>query len=187
MPKNKKAAIFLERKLYLSTAFLSLGKNSVKIIIAFLDKKENNLEEAVSLSYKFLQKRYKIHQESVRRSFNELISKGFLSVKHQGGTGQYNKNLYVWSENYLNWEKGMSFALPKRKQVHLKERKKINNALRYQVMKRDSFYCQLCGITGKKVLLVVDHKVPVSRGGKTEMKNLQTLCQKCNTGKRDDV
>lgn len=33
------------------------------------------------------------------------------------------------------------------------------------------------------VKLHVDHIVPVSRGGKTVMSNLQTLCEDCNCGK----
>lgn len=33
------------------------------------------------------------------------------------------------------------------------------------------------------VKLHVDHVVPVSRGGKSTMDNLQTLCEDCNCGK----
>ena len=33
------------------------------------------------------------------------------------------------------------------------------------------------------VKLHVDHIVPVSRGGKSVMSNLQTLCEDCNCGK----
>lgn len=67
------------------------------------------------------------------------------------------------------------------------ERAKVSNGLRFNVMKRDGFHCQLCGATGKTAQLVIDHIVPVSKGGKTEMENLQTLCFRCNSGKRDKV
>jgi len=67
------------------------------------------------------------------------------------------------------------------------ERSKVNNGLRYDVMKRDGFHCQLCGATGKTAQLVIDHITPISRGGKTEMDNLQTLCFQCNSGKSDKV
>jgi 5-methylcytosine-specific restriction endonuclease McrA len=65
------------------------------------------------------------------------------------------------------------------------ERGKVTNGLRYDVLKRDGFHCQACGATGKTSELEVDHITPVSKGGKTEMKNLQTLCFECNSGKGD--
>ena len=35
------------------------------------------------------------------------------------------------------------------------------------------------------VKLHVDHIIPVYKGGKTTMSNLQTLCDRCNLGKSD--
>ena len=64
------------------------------------------------------------------------------------------------------------------------ERSKMSDSLRYDVMKRDGFRCVLCGATiDDGVKLHVDHIIPVSRGGKTEMSNLRTLCERCNLGK----
>lgn len=64
-----------------------------------------------------------------------------------------------------------------------KERRKMTNSLRYKIMRRDSFCCVLCGATGKDDSLVVDHIVPIVKGGKTKESNLRTLCSKCNSGK----
>ena len=51
-------------------------------------------------------------------------------------------------------------------------------------MKRDGFKCKICGRTEKDgIKLHVDHIKPVSKGGKTVMSNLQTLCEGCNIGK----
>ncbi|MBR2352886.1 MAG: HNH endonuclease, partial [Clostridia bacterium] len=33
------------------------------------------------------------------------------------------------------------------------------------------------------VKLEVDHIIPVSKGGKSTLDNLQTLCERCNRGK----
>lgn len=64
------------------------------------------------------------------------------------------------------------------------ERKIMNDNIRYNVLKRDNFKCQLCGNTVKDgAKLHVDHIIPVSKGGKTVMSNLQTLCDRCNIGK----
>ena len=47
--------------------------------------------------------------------------------------------------------------------------------------------CAMCGRTplDHHVVLVVDHKVPVSWGGTSDRDNLQPLCEECNGGKRD--
>lgn len=66
------------------------------------------------------------------------------------------------------------------------QRSLMTSALRYSVLKRDQFRCQICGASAADgVKLEVDHIMPVSKGGKTEMSNLRTLCERCNRGKRD--
>lgn len=64
------------------------------------------------------------------------------------------------------------------------ERRKVTASLRYDVMQRDGFRCCLCGRSAKNgVELEVDHIIPVSQGGCSDMDNLQTLCFDCNRGK----
>lgn len=55
--------------------------------------------------------------------------------------------------------------------------------LRYAVLERDGFRCVACGATAAQAQLQVDHIKPVAAGGTNAMRNLQTLCQKCNIGK----
>ncbi len=62
----------------------------------------------------------------------------------------------------------------------------ISLRLRFNVLKRDHFACVQCGASPAKdssVELHIDHRKPWSKGGETEIENLQTLCQKCNLGK----
>jgi hypothetical protein len=62
--------------------------------------------------------------------------------------------------------------------------------LRYKILKRDNYRCVYCGkspATDVGVKLQIDHIIPFSKGGKTEIKNLQTLCSECNLGKSDDI
>lgn len=62
----------------------------------------------------------------------------------------------------------------------------INLRLRFKVLSRDCFKCCICGASPAKdpsVELHVDHIIPWSKGGETELENLQTLCSKCNLGK----
>lgn len=64
------------------------------------------------------------------------------------------------------------------------ERSMMTDSLRYDILKRDNFRCQICGATQEDgVKLHVDHIKPVSKGGKTVKENLRTLCDRCNMGK----
>lgn len=64
----------------------------------------------------------------------------------------------------------------------------MNNSIRYNVLKKDNYRCQICGSTIKDgVKLHVDHIIPLSEGGKTIMSNLQTLCERCNLGKSNKI
>jgi len=65
-----------------------------------------------------------------------------------------------------------------------KERDKMYQELRFQVLKRDNFRCRYCGRdVNDGIKLHVDHIKPVAKGGKTEMDNLITSCEDCNMGK----
>lgn len=46
-------------------------------------------------------------------------------------------------------------------------------------------YCFTAGGPGNP--LVVDHVVPHSKGGSSDISNLQALCEACNRAKRDTV
>jgi hypothetical protein len=68
------------------------------------------------------------------------------------------------------------------------ERKKLTSRLRFAVLSRDLFRCLKCGADASQdnsVRLEVDHIIPVSKGGRTDPQNLQTLCKRCNVGKTD--
>ena len=58
-------------------------------------------------------------------------------------------------------------------------------ALRFAVFRRDSYSCQYCGRRAPEFPLHVDHIIPWSRGGRTELANLRTACNECNLGKSD--
>lgn len=58
--------------------------------------------------------------------------------------------------------------------------------LRLKILNRDNFRCIFCGkspATDFGTKLHIDHKIPFSKGGKSTIDNLQTLCQECNIGK----
>ena len=72
-----------------------------------------------------------------------------------------------------------------------KENKKIKSTipqtLRYKILNRDRNTCQSCGARAPEAQLEIDHIIPISKGGKTDEKNLTTKCKECNRGKADKI
>jgi ATP adenylyltransferase len=64
-------------------------------------------------------------------------------------------------------------------------RRPIPGTTRYEVLKRASFRCELCGVSADERALEVDHIEPMSLGGINELSNFQALCYPCNASKRD--
>jgi diadenosine tetraphosphate (Ap4A) HIT family hydrolase len=61
----------------------------------------------------------------------------------------------------------------------------ISGSIKYEVLKRAGFRCELCGISAKERALEVDHIVPKNLGGEDSANNYQALCYVCNSMKRD--
>jgi 5-methylcytosine-specific restriction endonuclease McrA len=83
--------------------------------------------------------------------------------------------------------------------AHPPERRKvvfarsISSRLRAEVLDRNGFTCQMCGLTpgdidpttGRNVRLHIGHIKDKSLGGKDELSNLRTLCSTCNQGAKN--
>jgi 5-methylcytosine-specific restriction endonuclease McrA len=69
----------------------------------------------------------------------------------------------------------------------------ISAKLRAEVLDRNGFTCQMCGLTpgeidpatGRKVRLHIGHIKDKSLGGKDELTNLRALCSTCNQGAKN--
>lgn len=83
-------------------------------------------------------------------------------------------NKVVSAYNYWHGgDRGNSSPAKKKKTV-------ITRKLSLQVFDRDGYQCLSCGCRSD---LTVDHVMPESKGGPTEINNLQTLCRSCNSKK----
>lgn len=69
-----------------------------------------------------------------------------------------------------------------RTELERRRAKATNRTKRFRapVFARDGYKCRICGATEK---LVLDHIVPISKGGCDDPSNLQTLCWSCNSRK----
>src|SRR5690554_3945800 len=61
----------------------------------------------------------------------------------------------------------------------------VSKRTRFEVLRRDSFRCQYCGLNAPETGegLTIDHVVPVSLGGSDKPENLVAACKDCNAGK----
>ena len=72
-------------------------------------------------------------------------------------------------------------------------RRNISAKLRAEVLDRNGFTCQMCGLcpgeidpaTGRKVRLHIGHIKDKNLGGKDERSNLRALCSTCNQGAKN--
>ena len=105
-------------------------------------------------------------------------------------------NWYATCLHFLAWKSGLSakeIEQESKEPIIVEDEtdknktpRAISLSLRYEVLKRDNFKCVKCGrspATEVGVELHIDHKVPYSKDGKTELSNLQTTCSDCNLGK----
>lgn len=71
-----------------------------------------------------------------------------------------------------------------------KQRILMTSTLRKQILDRDKYTCQYCGLSSQEepnLLLEIDHIIPISKGGITITDNLQTLCWRCNRKKGSKI
>lgn len=141
--------------------------------IKFSRKKYNKIEKRIIKEILYDKKIYNI-------SINVIVS-----YTTPSGKNTYKKNRVVDYQElcdlYMQWRNGKKYD-----ETSKRERKYLTDKMRYDVLKRDDFKCQKCGITAKDgAKLHVDHIIPVSKGGTTTLSNLQTLCDRCNLGKSD--
>ena len=61
----------------------------------------------------------------------------------------------------------------------------ISGTIKYEVLRRASTRCELCGVSNGERVLEVDHILPRNHGGSDDIANLQALCYSCNAMKRD--
>ena len=69
--------------------------------------------------------------------------------------------------------------------VNTKKRRRSFAPSTRNVLIRDNFTCQYCGVKLSLKSGTKDHVVPFSKGGPTSMKNLVAACKDCNA-KKDD-
>lgn len=119
-----------------------------------------------------------------KRQINKLADKISEAPykKHWGSVRTACETLASFHENYISRDELLAGKITKyaRKPIPLKDR--------FAILKRDNYRCVKCGASpaaDQSVILEIDHIIPVANGGMNDLSNFQTLCRKCNQGKKD--
>lgn len=131
------------------------------------------MDDANAYRFSFVRRQTRYRQKNyVKTSYTVWIKQEILDCDYE-----YLKKRYEALET-IGFECTLS-------QYHSKKQRALcTRELRERVMKRDNYTCRLCGkYMPDEVGLQVDHILPISKGGKTVMSNLQVLCSKCNGSK----
>lgn len=102
-----------------------------------------------------------------------------------GGNSSMRCNVVLDVDNLNQFVEYLAGMIKFRKSV-AGQRTLMTSALREHIKERDHYTCKHCKNSTKKepnLLLEIDHIMPLSKGGMTEEKNLQTLCWRCNRSK----
>lgn len=139
--------------------------------------------ELTPISYKH-RELHIINELRKNKPVTEFVIKINYYYTSPGGRSRYSNVQCIYFDEFEKiYEK-----IKKKNSFAYEQRKLMTNSLRYDVLKRDGFKCTLCGRTASDdITLEVDHIIPVSKGGLTELDNLRTLCYDCNRGKRDKI
>ena len=150
-----------------------------EIAKALLAQDESQIEYYTGITNdmvgKVLQKRDVVEKES---GTNDYIIKGFEDFTGEE-VNDLKERCKVRLLAYIE-QRGASIYDHRRKSAGY-----ISGTIRYEILKRSKFHCDLCGVSAEKKALEVDHIVPRNKGGSDDPSNLQSLCYSCNSMKRD--
>lgn len=145
-----------------------MDKPSIKdlIIEYFTSRPNEEIKHDPVVDY--VEKRYmKLYNRKPRdtwRAIRKLAEEGFLTKVARGIHAYYPDRVKEIKLEYLSKE------------------------IKDQVLKRDNYRCVICNRgVADGVLLEIDHKIPISKGGSNRIENAQTLCVSCNNKKRNKI
>ena len=187
--------------------YKKFGKFSIKVILKRFNKWDNFLKKANLKSTGY--KRNTTDNElllEIERIW-VLLGRQPTSTDINKGISKY--SLPTFSNRFGSWRKALEKFIEfingddsiinlnneekytikdnlENNKIKRKTNRNINLRLRFIVFQRDNFKCKICGkspANDPNITLHVDHIIPWSKGGETNLNNLQTLCSNCNLGK----
>lgn len=118
---------WVERDLFESKAFMALKGFAPQLLIILLGKRrftvigkkgheKRNCLNCGSIIFTYIEaeKKYGVSKPRLTRAFDELLAKGFLTIKYQGGGYKQDKSIYGLVEKWRLWRPGMTLEQRKK-------------------------------------------------------------------------
>ena len=165
-----------------------LSEDKIKYLINNCNSPK--LAEAINLAYydgfklNFIIDKIKINRRTLQYQLSKLgkdlfgLTISFEKIRHSCIIRLLNQGYtFEYIQKFMGYSEGSDIIKYKRRLAGYISLKK-----RLAIFKRDNFKCCYCGSNKQ---LTIDHICPITKGGKSATSNLQTLCDKCNAGKKD--
>lgn len=179
---------------YIDQYLITYGQTEILDAVKVLDQWKIDCEQKIS---KTIFKKHRKKQYLNCLDESHLFKFVFYRIKTRYRQFNYMRypykvkeinSIYSTNYNFLNKRflklQDIGFECTLKEYNSSNQRKLMTKSLRNQVAIRDNFTCQQCGkYMPDGVGLHIDHIVPISKGGKSIMSNLQVLCSKCNGSK----
>lgn len=123
----------------------------------------------------------KISYQCYKQRFGGWVNACNRFIEYKMGKGVLSEDVIVSEPNIKTED-----TLDNKKKYKNLNTRNIPLSVRLKVLNRDNFSCVYCGkspATDLGTELQIDHIKPFSKGGKSVLENLQTLCRECNLGK----
>lgn len=148
---NVGSGTWVESEMFESKAFLSLKGFAPQLLILLLGyrdfepvtkaerkkgRKRGACKNCDSLTFTYIkaEKDYGITKPRLTRAFDELLAKGFIKVKYQGGARKQDKSIYSLLEKWRLWKPGIVFEKRERDSVQRGFRKPKREKVTYETV-----------------------------------------------------
>ena len=64
---------------------------------------------------------------------------------------------------------------------------RVTQKIKEQLLKQAEYKCEYCGVEVNNQTAIIDRKIPLSKGGSSDIENLAIACPKCNIFKADKL
>ena len=170
---------------YFYRKFDEWDDNAKKVLFGVLFFKEHQEEQYYALREHYSNKYYDFFHINTVRYQTRYKQVNYIKIPYSVPVENLPQSYsLVELKNVCKGLEASGFTLSRNKYFSKNQRSLMTSELKRQIKIRDNYTCQCCGkYMPDEVGLHIDHIVPVFRGGKSILSNLQVLCDKCNLRK----